>query len=465
MGFSGSFMKNRTPVMSVRNCAKPRTEGNIKRTAVVAPVDLPAAHPDMHLPHIALPVFPAPPLVVIGMPDFPSHLRQEIGAGDAPSAIQRDIGVVDARNVVARPRAFFCVWVHAADVEKLVPGGDVAGIPMRLPFPDGCDEFLRSSSDGSTNHESAYERARAHAVILGNTRVAWLWRHALEIGLRTGLGRSILQKSTDAFLLGHESGFKEGREAGLKEGRTGGLRDGKQDGRKAGKIQGLKEGEAIGFTKGQEDGLKEGKRQGFVAGREFGEKQALKLSKTSAPERVFVDVGTDSPVAELVPPPPPSSAPIHVPLPPATPHCTVTHSTPLRPPPNWSDLRLYAPNSTNSLPLPASLSSEIPVAIPQSPAVPFDWADDAKSLAIPLPLATCLYYARLRHHLRRLEHFNIAHIVRKNHVELTALLPLQLQLDDIPTASDLVVHFPRRRPLHTPSFPFWIGIMMPDFPG
>ncbi|KAJ7844468.1 hypothetical protein B0H13DRAFT_2096463 [Mycena leptocephala] len=256
---------------------------------------------------------------------------------------------------------------------------------MRLPFPDGCDEFLRSSSDGSTDHESAYERARAHAVILGNTRVAWLWRHALEIGLRTGLGRSILQKSTDAFLLGHESGFKEGREAGLKEGRTGGLRDGKQDGRKAGKIQGLKEGEAIGFTKGQEDGLKEGKRQGFVAGREFGEKQALKLSKTSAPERVFVDVGTDSPVAELVPPPPPSSAPIHVPLPPATPHRTVTHSTPLRPPPNWSDLRLYAPNSTNSLPLPASLSSEIPVAIPQSPAVPFDWADDAKSLAIPLP--------------------------------------------------------------------------------
>ncbi|KAJ7877335.1 hypothetical protein B0H13DRAFT_2054111 [Mycena leptocephala] len=250
---------------------------------------------------------------------------------------------------------------------------------MRLPFPNGCDEFLRSSSDGSTDHESAYERARTHTVILGNTRVAWLWRHALEIGLRTGLEQSILQKSTDVFLLGHEAGFKERREAGLKEGRTAGLRDGKQDGWKAGKIQGLKEGETIGFTKGQEDGLKEGK--------EFGEKQALKLSKTSAPERVLVDVGTDSPVAELVPPPPPppSSAPIHVPLPPATPHRTVIHSTLLRPPLNWSDLRLYAPDPTNGLPLPASSSSEIPVAIPQSPAVPFDWADDVKSLAIPLP--------------------------------------------------------------------------------
>jgi hypothetical protein len=81
------------------------------------------------------------------------------------------------------------------------------------------------------------------------------------------------------------------------------------------------------------------------------------------------------------------------------------------------------------------------------------------------PLATCLYYAHLRHHLRRLEHFNTAHIVRKNHAELTALLPLRLQLDDIPMASDLVVHFPRQCPLHIPSFPFWIGIMMPDFPG
>ncbi|KAJ7839290.1 hypothetical protein B0H13DRAFT_2418191 [Mycena leptocephala] len=185
-----------------------------------------------------------------------------------------------------------------------------------------------------------------------------------------------------ALSLGHEAGLKEGREAGLKEGCTAGLRDGKQDGRKAGKVQGLKEGETIGFTKGQEDSLKEGKRQGFVAGREFGEKQALKLSKTSAPERVLFDVGTDSPVAELVPPPPPSSAPIHVPLLPATPHHTDIPLTLPRQPPNWSDLHLYAPDSTNGLPLPASLSSETSVAISQSPTVPFDWADDAKSLAI-----------------------------------------------------------------------------------
>lgn len=104
----------------------------------------------MCLPHIAPPVFPAPPLVVIGMPDFPSHPRQEIGAGDAPSTIQRDIGVVDARNVVARPRAFFCVWAHAADVEKLVPGGDVAGIRQPAgtrskPYPYAALLFIARS--------------------------------------------------------------------------------------------------------------------------------------------------------------------------------------------------------------------------------------------------------------------------------------------------------------------------------
>jgi hypothetical protein len=78
------------------------------------------------LPHIALPVFPLPPLVVIQMADFPSKPSQEIGRCDGASAIQRDIGVVDARNAVARPRAFIRVWAHAADDEELGLGGDVA---------------------------------------------------------------------------------------------------------------------------------------------------------------------------------------------------------------------------------------------------------------------------------------------------------------------------------------------------
>ncbi|KAJ7817083.1 hypothetical protein B0H14DRAFT_2602209 [Mycena olivaceomarginata] len=90
-----------------------------------------------------------------------------------------------------------------------------------------------------------------------------------------------------------------------------GLRDGKQEGRKVGKPQGLKEGEVIGFEKGRADGLSEGKRLGFVAGREFGEKQAVKLSKTLTSDRVFVDVGTDPPLAELALPPPPSPNPVH----------------------------------------------------------------------------------------------------------------------------------------------------------
>jgi hypothetical protein len=60
------------------------------------------------------------------MADFPSKPFQEIGRRDGASTIQRDIGVVDARNVVARPRAFIRIWVHAADVEELGLGVDVA---------------------------------------------------------------------------------------------------------------------------------------------------------------------------------------------------------------------------------------------------------------------------------------------------------------------------------------------------
>jgi hypothetical protein len=56
-------------------------------TAIVPAADLPAAHPDVGLPHIALLVFSLPPLMVIRMTDFPSHPSQEIGPCDGPSAI------------------------------------------------------------------------------------------------------------------------------------------------------------------------------------------------------------------------------------------------------------------------------------------------------------------------------------------------------------------------------------------
>ena len=116
-------------------------------------------------------------------------------------------------------------------------------------------------------------------------------KHALEIGFRAGRGGAATsvraREASEDYALGHDEG--------LKEGRTGGLRDGKQDGRKTGKVQGLKEGELIGFEKGKVEGLSEGKRLGFVAGRDFGEKQATKMSKDFAPERVLVSIGTDSP--------------------------------------------------------------------------------------------------------------------------------------------------------------------------
>ncbi|KAJ6454904.1 hypothetical protein C8R47DRAFT_1203920 [Mycena vitilis] len=246
---------------------------------------------------------------------------------------------------------------------------------MRLPFPDGCDEYLRSFGDATGDYESAYERAQAHSVQLGRTRIAWLWKHALEIGLRAGMGRSVLKKSAEAFMAG--------REAGMKEGRTGGLRDGKQDGRKAGKIQGLKEGEAVGLQKGQEDGLKEGKRLGFVAGREFGEKQAMKASKTVAPERKFIDTGTDSPVLPNLPPPFPTPKAISPLI--GIPHRTTVPSTAPTPALSWANFRIYAPDSKTSLPPSAASPLEIATVTPKPPTVPFDWADDAKSLPIHLP--------------------------------------------------------------------------------
>ncbi|KAJ7242622.1 hypothetical protein C8J57DRAFT_1726236 [Mycena rebaudengoi] len=238
---------------------------------------------------------------------------------------------------------------------------------MRLPFPDGLDPHFRHSTDLPDDFLSAYQRATVFIMKLGDNRVAYLWQQALKIGFRAGhvdaANPSSDPKASEDFALG--------REAGLKEGRAAGLRDGKQDGRKAGKLQGLKEGELIGFEKGKLEGMGEGKRVGFVAGREFGEKQALKASKSLVPERVLVDIGTDSPTIDIPPPPPAPSTPI-LPLPkPIDSPCApaAAQNTPL----SWGDLRLYAPGPENS-----SKASHPPR---------FNWADDAAE-AVPTATAT-----------------------------------------------------------------------------
>ncbi|KAJ6579503.1 hypothetical protein DFH09DRAFT_1146803 [Mycena vulgaris] len=208
------------------------------------------------------------------------------------------------------------------------------------PFPQGLDDHLRSPSDAPDDYLAAYERARAHTALLAGTRVAWLWRHALEIGFRAGSG-GVAQSVRDREA---SEDFALGREAGLKEGRAGGLRDGKQDGRKAGKSQGLKEGEAIGFEKGKLEGESEGKRLGFVAGRDFGEKQAVKLSKTLASDRVLVDAGTDSPAVELSP---------------SSPSPNIDHA---------------------STPIDTQSNAGIP---PTPSSAPFNWADEDATIHLP----------------------------------------------------------------------------------
>ncbi|KAJ7847341.1 hypothetical protein B0H14DRAFT_3138539 [Mycena olivaceomarginata] len=171
-------------------------------------------------------------------------------------------------------------------------------------FPTGLDDHFRSPSDAPDNHVSAYDRASLYAAGHPDTYTASLWQRALDIGFMAG--RYLAMEATQ------------------------------------------KEGERIGFEKGRVEGLSEGKRVGFAAGREFGERQAAKLSKTPTRDRVFADVGTDSPAAE--PSPPPSPTCIHTStqtdsLPPAAP------STAPRPPLCWADDD-YAPYST-SIPLPA----------------------------------------------------------------------------------------------------------------
>ncbi|KAJ7652973.1 hypothetical protein B0H17DRAFT_867704, partial [Mycena rosella] len=102
------------------------------------------------------------------------------------------------------------------------------------------------------------------------------------------------------------------------------------------------------------EGLSEGKRLGFVAGREFGEKQAAKMSNNSS-SRVLVDVGTDSPIAELSPPAPLSSVRL-VPSAQivALPAISIPSTAPT-PPLTWADesYHIYAPEPPEH-PLPPS---------------------------------------------------------------------------------------------------------------
>ncbi|KAJ7469330.1 hypothetical protein B0H11DRAFT_2238388 [Mycena galericulata] len=217
---------------------------------------------------------------------------------------------------------------------------------LSTPFPDNLDRYFQHPSDKTDDFATAYARAAAFTAELGDTRAAYLWQQALEIGFRAGRSDADIARQGDM-----SNDFSLGRETGLQEGRTAGLREGKRAGRDLGNSEGLKEGEAIGFEKGVAEGLKEGlgegKRLGFVAGRDFGEKQAAKMSKNSTPARVFVDVGvgTDSPAADLSPPTPSSTSP------------TISTSTPAD--------ALHAAD------------------IPHAPSTTFKWADEASEPLLP----------------------------------------------------------------------------------
>ncbi|KAJ7843894.1 hypothetical protein B0H14DRAFT_3868458 [Mycena olivaceomarginata] len=167
-------------------------------------------------------------------------------------------------------------------------------------FPTGLDDHFRSPSDAPDNHVSAYERASLYAAGHPDTYTVSLWQRALDIGFMAG--RYLAMEATQ------------------------------------------KEGERIGFEKGRVEGLSEGKRVGFVAGREFGEKQAAKLSKTPTSDRVFVDVGTDSPAAELSPSPHPSPTSFDTSVQTDAPLIVTSAAT--RTPFVWADDD-YAPNSTS----------------------------------------------------------------------------------------------------------------------
>ncbi|KAJ6616555.1 hypothetical protein B0H10DRAFT_2008686 [Mycena sp. CBHHK59/15] len=152
-------------------------------------------------------------------------------------------------------------------------------------IPAGLNDRFRHPLDAADDFMAAFERAVAFSAILGDDRVSNLWQRALEIGFLAGHGVTENAPQREEF-----DNYSFGHDEGVKEGRTSSLRDGKKEGRKVGRAQGLKEGEIVGF----ERGLSEGKRLGFVAGREIGEKQAAKLSKPPASERILIDAGMDS---------------------------------------------------------------------------------------------------------------------------------------------------------------------------
>ncbi|KAJ6482026.1 hypothetical protein DFH09DRAFT_1213555 [Mycena vulgaris] len=212
------------------------------------------------------------------------------------------------------------------------------------PLPEGLDARFRSPLDPLVDYYSAYERAMLHAAALGHADVTSVWQCALNVGFMAG--RSLASKAAH------------------------------------------KAGEAAGLEKGKVEGLSEGKRLGFVAGRDFGEKQAMKLSKTPVPGRVLVDVGTDSPVTEPALSIPPPGTPINVSVPTDAPHATAIPPAAPRPPPNWADesFRIYAPDPTSrsaSSPALVSTPSNPPTAVipPTAPSAPFNWADEP---AVPL---------------------------------------------------------------------------------
>lgn len=67
------------------------------------------------------------------------------------------------------------------------PIGQIDFIALHLPIPADSDEFFRAPSDAADHHESAYVRACTYGDAREETRVAWLWKHAMEIGLRAGV--------------------------------------------------------------------------------------------------------------------------------------------------------------------------------------------------------------------------------------------------------------------------------------
>lgn len=153
-------------------------------------------------------------------------------------------------------------------------------LALRLPFPDGLDDFFRAEWDAENDHMTAFDRAVEFASQLGDTRIAFMWQCALTIGRRAGGSGMDPTRTVET-----SRDYNLGLAAGLQKGRTDGFREGKQAGRKVGKLQGWKAGDRHGYEQGKAEGLSEGKRLGFVGGRTFAERQVSKrvAEKSSTP--------------------------------------------------------------------------------------------------------------------------------------------------------------------------------------